>query len=191
MLAIEPDQDHSPDTYYISRCLQGDPHGFSHLYRRHAQKVRSTLYQLCGADGLDDLVQEVFLRAWKGLKNFRQTAQFSTWLYRIAWNVACDRRRVLAKNRSQHIHLEDDSQIENLATTPAMISQMHYQDLVHRGLDQLSEEHRVVLILHDLEELPQKQVAEILQIPIGTVKSRIFHARGAMRRYLESQGIEL
>ncbi|MDX1977150.1 MAG: sigma-70 family RNA polymerase sigma factor [Pseudanabaenaceae cyanobacterium bins.68] len=189
MLAVEPDQDHKPDTYYISRCLEGDRHGFSHLYRRHAQKVRSTLYHLCGADTLDDLVQEVFLRAWKGLKNFRQTAQFSTWLYRIAWNVACDRRRVLAKGRSKHIPLEDDSQIEHL--DPAMISQLHYQDLVQRGLSQLSTEHRAVLSLHDLEELPQKEIAEILQVPIGTVKSRIFHARAAMRRYLESQGIEL
>jgi RNA polymerase sigma-70 factor (ECF subfamily) len=187
-----------PDLQLVQACLQGDPHSFKRLYQRHQNKVRSTLYQLCGSDGLDDLVQDVFLRAWKGLSKFRQSAQFSTWLYRIAFNVASDRRKALAKMRSRNINVEDE-QLENLSDdaisregdSQSGLNQMHYQDLMQRGLNKLSEEHRAVLVLHDLEELPQKDIAEILSIPVGTVKSRLFHARSAIRKFLEAQGVEL
>ena len=187
-----------PDLAIVQACLQGDPNGFKKLYQRHHHKVRSTLYQLCGSDGLDDLVQDVFLRAWKGLAKFRQSAQFSTWLYRIAFNVASDRRKALAKMRSRNISVEDD-QLENLADDAiaresdlqSSLTQMHYQDIMQRGLAKLSEDHRAVLVLHDLEELPQKDIAEILSIPVGTVKSRLFHARSAIKKFLEAQGVEL
>ncbi|MBD2149214.1 sigma-70 family RNA polymerase sigma factor [Pseudanabaena sp. FACHB-1277] len=187
-----------PDLSLVQACLQGDSYAFKKLYQRHHQKVRSTLFQLCGSDGLDDLVQDVFLRAWKGLPKFRQTAQFATWLYRIAFNVASDRRKVLAKMRSQSISVEDE-QLANLADVdlgrnsdyqPAL-TQMHYQDLMQRGLAHLSDDHRAVLVLHDLEELPQKEIAEILAIPVGTVKSRLFHARSAIKKFLAAQGVEL
>lgn len=188
-----------PDLVIVQACLQGDPNGFKKLYQRHHHKVRSTLYQLCGADGLDDLEQDVFLRAWKGLDKFQQSAQFSTWLYRITFNVASDRRKALAKMRSRNVSVEDDEQLANLADdaisregeTQTGLTALHYQDLMQRGLEKLSEDHRAVLVLHDLEELPQKEIAEILAIPVGTVKSRLFHARSAMRKFLEAQGVEL
>lgn len=187
-----------PDLHLVQASLQGDPHSFKRLYQRHQNKVRSTLFQLCGSDGLDDLVQDVFLRAWKGLGKFRQSSQFSTWLYRIAFNVASDRRKALAKMRSRNVSVEDE-QLENLADDAiardgyqqAGLNQMHYQDIMQRGLAKLSEDHRAVLVLHDLEELPQKDIAEILSIPVGTVKSRLFHARSAIRKFLEAQGVEL
>jgi RNA polymerase sigma-70 factor (ECF subfamily) len=68
--------------------------------------------------------------------------------------------------------------------------EMHYQDLVRRGLQSLSFEHRTVLVLHDLEDLPQKEVAEILKLPTGTVKSRLFYARQAIRTFLHEQGVD-
>lgn len=188
---LEPES----DNYLVGMCLKGHTHIFSQLYQRHQQKVRSTLYQLCGSDGLDDLVQEVFIRAWKGLAKFRQTAQFSTWLYRITWNVACDRRRNYAKNRSRHIEVEDLTQVVDTnsasANKTSELSKMHYRDLIQRGLTNLSLDHRSVLVMHDLEELSQKEIAEIINIPIGTVKSRLFHARAALRKFLESQGVEI
>lgn len=183
------------DNYLVGLCLQGHTQIFSQLYQRHQQKVRSTLYQLCGSDGLDDLVQEVFIRAWKGLAKFRQTAQFSTWLYRITWNVAYDRRRDYAKTRSRHINVEDVTQVIDLSLAGAdkvsELHKMHYQDLVQRGLITLSLEHHTVLVMHDLEELSQKEIAEIIDIPVGTVKSRLFHARAGLRKFLESQGVEI
>jgi RNA polymerase sigma-70 factor (ECF subfamily) len=185
------------DLDLVQACLRGDSHAFPKLYQRHNQKVRSTLYQLCGSDGLDDLVQDVFLRAWRGLPKFRQSAQFGTWLYRIAFNVASDRRKALAKMRSQSINLEDE-QLANLADadltqahTPQPLNQMHYQDILQRGLSKLSDDHRAVLVLHDLEELPQKEIAAIFGVPVGTVKSRLFHARSAIKKFLEAEGVEL
>jgi RNA polymerase sigma factor (sigma-70 family) len=177
------------DDLLVKRCVSiNDRHSFRILYRRHQARVRQIIYQLCDPTNLDDLVQEVFLRAWKGLTKFRQTAQFSTWLYRIAWNVATDRRQALAQERSRLQTIA-----ENIATQhddPDLI-QLHYQDLVQAGLRSLSDDHRSVLVLHDLEELPQKDVAEILQIPVGTVKSRLFHARSGMRKFLETAGIQI
>jgi RNA polymerase sigma-70 factor, ECF subfamily len=187
-----------PDLSLVQACLQGDSHSFKKLYQRHHNKVRSTLFQLCGSDGLDDLEQDVFLRAWKGLSKFRQSAMFSTWLYRIAFNVASDRRKALAKMRSRNVNVEDE-QLANFADdaiaregySQTGLTQMHYQDLMQRGLAKLSDDHRAVLVMHDLEEMPQKDIAEILAIPVGTVKSRLFHARSAIKKFLEAQGVEL
>lgn len=176
------------DSDLTEKCLKGDQQSFRQLYQRYQQRVRSTLYQLCGTSALDDLVQEVFLRAWKGLPQLRQTAQFSTWLYRITWNVACDQRRQFAQQRNFHTKLETQDPKQSPAPD---LMQLHYQDLVRRALEQLSLEHRAVIVLHDLEEVPQKEVAEILGIPVGTVKSRLFHARAAMRQFLQKQGVQL
>ena len=176
------------DSDLTAKSLNGDQQSFRQLYQRYQQRVRSTLYQLCGTSALDDLVQEVFLRAWKGLPQLRQTAQFSTWLYRITWNVACDQRRQFAQQRNFNSKLE--TQDPKQWPAPDLM-QLHYQDLVRRALEQLSLEHRAVIVLHDLEEVPQKEVAEILGIPVGTVKSRLFHARAAMRQFLQKQGVQL
>lgn len=173
------------DADLVRQCLAGHRDRFGVLYRRYRQRVRSTLYQLCGPHGLDDLEQETFLRAWKGLPKFRRAAEFSTWLYRIAWNVASDCRRDLARRRSRDREL---ARTEATATQPDW-KQLHYGDLVQRGLDALPLEQRAVLVLRDLEDLPQKTVAEILEIPVGTVKSRLFQARATLRRVLEAEGV--
>ena len=182
----------------ILLCQQGDRASFRLLYQRYQQRVRSTLYQLCGTTSLDDLVQEVFLKAWKGLPKLKKTKYFSTWLYRISWNVATDRRRKLAKTQEKsrvdngwnkdRLNYEKDLDLFNVRDTPDLMH-LHYQDLVQRGLNNLSFDHRAVLVLHDLEDLPQKQVAEILDVPVGTVKSRLFHARNLFKKFLEQQGI--
>ncbi|NMG09131.1 RNA polymerase subunit sigma [Brasilonema sp. UFV-L1] len=176
------------DSYLVQQCLRGDSESFRQLYRRHQQRVRSILYQLCDPSCLDDLVQEVFLRAWKGLPKFRGTAKFSTWLYRIAWNVACDQRHSTIQNRTQLQNLTEKTPIQQDAPD---LMDLHYQDLVQRGLASLSFDHCTILVLHDLEEVPQKEVAQILDIPLGTVKSRLFHARAAMRQFLQQQGVQL
>jgi RNA polymerase sigma-70 factor (ECF subfamily) len=176
------------DHFLVQRCLQGQTESFRLLYRRDQQRVRSILYQLCDASSLDDLVQEVFLRAWKGLPKFRQSAQFSTWLYRIAWNVASDHRQSLAQGRSRLQVLTQHAPTQEEAPD---VMHLHYQDIVQRGLTQLSFDHRTILVLHDLEEMPQKEVAEVLGIPIGTVKSRLFHARAALRQFLQKEGVHL
>ncbi|NJK64150.1 MAG: sigma-70 family RNA polymerase sigma factor [Synechococcaceae cyanobacterium SM2_3_1] len=176
------------DQQLVKRCLEGDQQSFRLLYRRHQARVRSILYQLCGGSHLDDLVQEVFLRAWKGLRGFRHSAQFSTWLYRIAWNLASDQRRRYAQQRSQ---LQSLAQATPLHHDDPGVMQLHYQQILQAGLAQLSWEHRTVIVLHDLQEQPQKEIAVMLGIPVGTVKSRLFHARAALRQFLHHAGVSL
>ena len=183
----------------IGLCQKGDRQSFHLLYQVYQQRVRSTLYQLCGTALLDDLVQEVFLKAWKGLPKLRKPKYFSTWLYRISWNVATDQRRRLAKGKEKIVFkgklgnkdlLDCNRDLFNAQDSPDLMH-LHYQDLVQRGLHNLSFEHRTVLVLHDLEDLPQKEVAEILDVPLGTVKSRLFHARNSLKNFLQQQGISL
>jgi len=185
--ASNDSQSERDDPLLVRQCLQGDRQSFRLLYRRHQQRVRSILYQFCGASILDDLVQEVFLRAWKGLPKFRHSARFSTWLYRIAWNVASDHRQAAAVGRTR---LEVLTQNVRTHQDAPDVLHLHYQDLVQRGLETLSFEHRTVLVLHDLEEVPQKEIAQILDIPVGTVKSRLFHARAALRQFFEQEGVQ-
>lgn len=171
---------------------QGDSESFRLLYQSYQTKVRSTLYQLCGSAMLEDLLQEVFLRAWKGLPKLKSAEYFSTWIYRICWNVATDYRRKLATSSK----LGSPSDVEELTWEDSTyeasgndLMQLHYQDLVRRGLEHLNLEHRVAIVLHDLEDIPQKKIAEILDIPLGTVKSRLYHARKTLKKFLQQQGI--
>ncbi|MGF1482689.1 MAG: sigma-70 family RNA polymerase sigma factor [Cyanophyceae cyanobacterium] len=187
------DQARITDRELVLQCQQGDRAAFRQLYCRYQPRVRATLYQLCGERVLDDLIQEVFLRAWKGLPKLREAAYFSTWIYRITWNVASEHRRYSAQTqrRSQEYRQTTAQTFQSLVRNAPDLMQLHYQDLVQRGLQSLSFEHRTVIVLHDLEDLPQREVAQILRLPLGTVKSRLFHARKAIRQFLQQQGVSL
>ncbi|OKH14163.1 sigma-70 family RNA polymerase sigma factor [[Limnothrix rosea] IAM M-220] len=179
------------DEILVDHCQKGDRQSFQMLYRRYQKKVRSTLYQLCGEAVLDDLVQDVFLKAWQGLPKLRNPQYFSTWLYRICWNVATDQRRRFAKRQTTSIDMLPESSSQFAAADSGGLATLHYQDLVQQGLQMLSLDQRAVLVLHDLKDLPQKEVAEILSVPVGTVKSRLHHGRRSLRQFLESQGVQL
>jgi RNA polymerase sigma-70 factor, ECF subfamily len=185
------------DAELVTQCQRGNRAAFRQLYRRYQQRVRSTLYQLCGSEMLDDLVQEVFLRVWKGLPGLQKPSYFSTWLYRIGWNVATDRRRQIARRKPERDRYDetadpdDDLLLAKAFSRPQDtpdLMQLHYQDSIQKGLQTLSLEHRVVIVLHDLEDVPQKEVAKILNLPLGTVKSRLFYARNEIRKFLQQQG---
>jgi RNA polymerase sigma factor (sigma-70 family) len=177
------------DAALIRECQQGKTDAFRELYRRHQKSVRSMLGHLCDPTMLEDLVQEVFMKAWKGLPNMRGSAQFSTWLYRIAWNVGADYRRSMAQQRQRA--QQQEMMYATMDTSVHSLQQMHHQDLVSRGLQHISADHAIVIVLHDLQDLPQSEIAEILKIPIGTVKSRLFHARQILRQFFQEEGVSL
>ena len=193
MLAVPANvlTDDCSDSDLVARCLKGDRTCFRYLYQRYQHKVRSTLYQLCGPSLLDDLVQEVFLRVWKGLPHLKHKENFATWLYRITWNVASDQRQAFARQHSFDAKIQSQEVIEEVIVkdNTSDLMKLHYQDLVQRALEQLSFEHRSILVLHDLEDIPQKEVAQILGLPAGTVKSRVFYARNAVRQFLQKEGV--
>lgn len=188
-----PDSPLTPGPELIKACQKGDRQGFQQLYHHYHQRVRSTLYQLCGELALDDLEQEVFLRVWQSLPQLRKVNYFSTWLYRITWNVAMDHRQRLGKHRQDQQSLMAQAQGTQggRSNGGGELLQIHYQDLVQRGLEQLTWEQRSVVVLHDLRDLPQKEIAQILQIPVGTVKSRLFQGRKNLHRSLREEGVQL
>jgi RNA polymerase sigma-70 factor, ECF subfamily len=191
MTKVLADDQNINEQQMVKLSQQGDTASFRHLYRHYQQRVRNTLYQLCGAQMLDDLVQEVFLRVWKGLPKLRNSSYFSTWIYRITWNVAQDQRKKYGKMSQIQADLSSEETLNYIdvkSVEMPNLLHLHYQDLVKRGLQSLSLEQRAVLVLHDLEDLPQKEVAEILNIPVGTVKSRLFNGRTAMRNFLQQEG---
>jgi RNA polymerase sigma factor (sigma-70 family) len=191
VMTTPPPVDPRSDAALIKACQNGDAQAFRGLYRRHQRFVRSTLQHLCDPTTLDDLVQEVFLRAWKGLASMRQDSQFSTWLYRIAWNVGADYRRRMAQSRSHQAQLSELSSELSSEVPSTSWQGLHHQDLVRRGLKYLKDDQAMIVILNDLQELPQPEIARILDIPVGTVKSRLFHARASLRQFFKKEGVSL
>ena len=160
----------------------GDPEPFRRLYRDSVRKVRATLYRLAGGSHLDDLTQEVFVRVWRALPNLREAAATPAWIYRITVNMARDAQEKAARERWNELPEEMPAVADK--TDAAVCRQ-----LVALALQELSFEHRTVLVLHDLEGLTEDEIARVLEIPRGTVKSRLFHARGRARAFLEQRGI--
>lgn len=156
---------------------------WSKLYDDHAPHVRAILYRMGIGDELDDLVQECFIKAWKGLESFRGESSLKTWISRIAVNVAHDHFR----RKGINIGSEELDE-ETLAAASIEPGDSSAQDVIRRALEALSFSHREVLVLHVIEEHSVEEVGEILGIAAGTVKSRLFHARENLQKILERRG---
>ena len=170
----------------------------SEIYQDHARTVyKFLLSQTHDPDLAEELTQETFFNAWRGLPSFHRDSKFSTWLYRLATNVTIDflrkekRRRGLAVS-SLSVEDEDDQRVldvPDLRFTPqSEAERRELQEAVHRGLTQLSDEHRQVLVLRELNGLSYSEIAQVLNIEEGTVKSRISRARLALRKILLEDG---
>lgn len=136
----------------------------------------------------EDVVQEAFVRAFLKLDTFKSNSQFFTWLYRIAFNVALSRHR---KRRSKvSLDLGDDNNpmdpIDKSESPDEPMLRDERVEMVRIALDQLSEDHRTVLVLRELEDASYEDIAEILNISIGTVRSRISRARAQLKLALET-----
>lgn len=171
----------------VEKARNGSEEGFRELYRTFAPKARGTLRHMVGPNNLDDLVQDVFERVWKNMNKIRDTASFSTWFYRITWNVAMDARHSLALARAR----EGASEKMDLALCekPSAEQQVNAKLAVEMALNELDFEHRSVLVLAEYEELSVAEIAVSMGIPEGTVKSRLFHARKKVRGFLEAKGV--
>jgi RNA polymerase sigma-70 factor, ECF subfamily len=164
---------------------QDPPADFPLLYDRYKRLVRGVLFKLCGGNDLDDLVQEAFLRIWKGVPGFDRRSSFRTWVYAILTHVAADHFR--KKGRRLALAPGDpDTHPASPNNDPSA-----NRDLVRQALARLTEEHRIALILHLYEGLSLEEIAVVTQTKTGTVKSRLHYARLAVTEYLESQGVKL
>ena len=158
--------------------LEQDHPAFRHLYDNYAGLVRSLLFKLCGADELDDAVQEVFVKIWKVLQSFQGASNHKTWIYRITFNHAMD---LLRKRRPAPLPFKE-SMAGSIETTDT--------EWLCKGLLSLSPDHRSVLVLHCMEGLSLDEVANVTAVPVGTVKSRLHFARKQLHTFLQAQGVK-
>ncbi|MCB9568464.1 MAG: sigma-70 family RNA polymerase sigma factor [Myxococcales bacterium] len=175
------------DADLVSRaCHFGDDRSFGELLRRHQGKVRGLLLRLAGDPTLaDDLAQEAFLRAYRGLAGFEGRARFSTWVYRIAYNVYLNHR---ARTR---VHAALPEGFENGTPAPESAMSQSRSDLrrdLEAAIGALPERYRAVIMLYYLEDVSYPEIAEILDLPIGTVKTHLHRAKRMLRGHMHGWG---
>jgi len=164
----------------IRRCRQGERAAQEQLYRRHRRQVAANLFRVIGQRSeLDDLVQEVFVIAFRGLDRFRGEARLSTWLYRICVNVAL--ARIRAKSRRPPAVPMTHALLETMQASPPSPEQVLHnnqeRDRVYRALEEMPAKKRLVLYLHEIEGLDLKEIAYIVDAHPVTVRTRLFYAR--------------
>lgn len=174
------------DFSLIKQFIDGDESVFSELLKRHKEKVRNIIYiTLSNTDGVDDIAQEVFITVYRHLKSFRFESQFTTWLYRITINKCKDHLR--KKNiRSIFLPLKDDEPVFESINEDTDI-----KHIVRNAIATLPDKLRIPLVLKDLEGFSYQEIADTMECEIGTVKSRIFRAREALKKILKPLEKEL
>ncbi len=168
----------------LARARAGELAAFGALVRRHQARVfRFLLRMLDAREEAMELTQDVFVKAWQALPDWRPEAAFSTWLLQIARNAALDqlrRRRVV-----RFAPLEEGLEVADDAPGPeARYASRQRQAQLERALQRLAAEHREILLLRDIEDMPYEDIAEVLGISLGTVKSRIARARAGLLRHM-------
>jgi len=171
------------DAECVRRVQQGDTNSFEILVRRHEKAVFNLIYRLLGNyDEALEIAQEVFLSAFKSIHQFRGEANFSTWLYRIGLNHASTRRKSLHSSQQRYVPLDGTEVIADGALDPVKnVEHKEIQQRVQQALNSLDPEDTRIILLRDLQDVPYEDVAEILDIPVGTVKSRLHRARQALK----------
>ena len=182
------------DSALIEKCRAGDVAAFEPLVEKYRQRVWRLAYNvLRDREEAWDVAQEAFIKAYQALPSFRGQSAFYTWLYRIAMNVAADRARSrAAQGRAFGTERVPEEDWERVITdpnpaeaSPADTAVRHEERRkIMQALDQLSEDHRRIIMLGDLEGLSYREIAETLEIPMGTVMSRLHNARKRLRDVL-------
>jgi RNA polymerase sigma-70 factor, ECF subfamily len=182
------------DQSLIEELRLGTEAAYEALIQRFQQPVYSLVFRLL-SDSADasDVVQEVFLKVFRNIGSFRGQSSLKTWIYRIAVNEAYNHRRWFARHRRQEVGLEADPEdgrtyqetLPDPARTPfEVVLGLEQQALVVAALNHLNPTFRTSVVLRDIEDMSYEEIAEILQISLGTVKSRILRGRESLRKSL-------
>jgi RNA polymerase sigma-70 factor, ECF subfamily len=182
----------SDDATLIRQTLAGDRSAFGTLVRKYQDRVYNVVYRLVGhVEDARDITQDAFINAYESLRRFQGDAQFYTWLYRIAINAAISKQR----KRRETVSLQQGGAASHALPEPIDESHDHQpgdalerQEMEHRihtALQNVSDEFRAVLVLRDLDGLKYEEIADALDLPIGTVRSRLHRARLELRAILE------
>ena len=177
----------------VRLARQGDESAFALLVEQNQSRIYNLALRMTrNPDDAAELTQEAFLNAWRGLSKFQGESSFSTWLYRLTSNLCLDflRREKRRSGLSMTVSLDDEEEgrqadVPDERFSPEQSAERReVQELIRAGLRSLSEEHRRVLVLRELDGLSYAEIAQLLGLEEGTVKSRIARARLALRKYL-------
>ena len=168
----------------VTQAQYGDRNAFGELVCLHAQGVRNVIYRMCGdAQVAEDAAQETFIQAWLHLSSYRPQTSLRNWLYRIAVNAATDllrREKRIAPNDIEEMALKDPH-----PSPEARLFQTERTALVQKAILALPDASRAVLVLREYEEMSYHQIADTLDIPVGTVMSRLNYARKILKEKLQ------
>ncbi|MDP0491471.1 MAG: sigma-70 family RNA polymerase sigma factor [Verrucomicrobiota bacterium JB023] len=191
-------EDEVSDLKLVEKCQAGDYRAFDELVTRHRGKVYAMIQNMVRNDAdAWDLSQEVFIKVWKALPRFEARAKFSTWLYRIVHNVVYDwmRKRKLASDGELNDETLRESRIAaGSRTTPGRdarpdeaLDNEELRERIESAMDKLSEEHKAVILLREVQGMDYKEIADVLEISMGTVMSRLFYARKKLQTLLSDE----
>lgn len=173
----------------------GTEMGFKEIYEEFHPKILRYLSRLAGRDAAEDISQEVFEKVSRSLGNFRGESKISTWIYRIATNKTIDRFRSPSVSRlSQQASLEGREGIEDRnvwtnqpnTATDGQVIRKEMSECVHEYIDRLKPEYRAVILLSEIEGLKNREIANVLQVSLDTVKIRLHRARAKLKKELDA-----
>jgi RNA polymerase sigma-70 factor, ECF subfamily len=174
----------------VAACKHGDQDAFAQLVRQHQRRVFNLVFRMLQHyEEANEVTQETFLAAWQGLPAFRGDARFSTWLYRIAYN--CALKQLEQRKRDQALQLvvqaaQAAASRDQEECIDAEIEIHARQSAVNEQLSALPTKYRAVLVLRHLQEMTYEEMADILRLPIGTIKTHLFRARNLLKERLEA-----
>lgn len=177
------------DARLIEESLGGDSAAFGQLVCKYQDRLFNTVLHVAGSrEEAEDVVQEAFVQAYLKLSSFHGNSAFYTWLYRIAFNVSVSRRRrkkneISLDAQRDEVGQEPRDEVESPGDHVLREERAH---LVHAALGNLSDEHRTILVLREMEGFEYEQISDILDLPTGTVRSRLHRARLQLREQLKS-----
>lgn len=183
----------SAEDLLIKRAQDGDVSAFESLIKIYEAKVFGIAFRMSGnRDDASDMAQEVFIKLFRNIGKFKHEAKFSTWVYRVATNTCLDElkkiKRKSAYSLDEEIDTEDGgirTEIADTAPTPEEVAESgEIRGVVNVAIQRLSDEHKAVIILRDINGMSYDEIAEILKCSVGTVKSRISRGREQLRKIL-------
>jgi RNA polymerase sigma-70 factor (ECF subfamily) len=191
---VEAKTDSPDDSELIRRARGEDISAYDELVRRYQERIYATVYHMTSNhEDANDLTQETFIKAYRALKSFKGDASFYTWVYRIAVNKTINFLKQ-RKHRGGQMSLNDlDFNAEHDPDLVALISEKNprrdlnlaeLQEKLNAAMQKLSETHRLVVTLHDIQGLAHEEIARIMDCNVGTVRSRLFYARQQMQAHL-------
>lgn len=189
-----PGVDDGPrDEELVLKAQTGDLHAFDELVERYHGKIYGLTYNMTSnREDAEDLTQEVFVKAFEALPRFKGKSSFYTWIYRIAVNKTINYRKKRTRKRAISLDqfdqdIKTDEIYQELTTKGSPLRNMSLSELqikLNGALQNLSEKHRTVVIMHDMEGIPHEEIAKVVGASVGTVRSRLFYARRQMQAEL-------